>query len=193
MKRENWVCCKMLTLWPQSNSNLRETWVVGSGCGRWWLYRCVWDPHAGGPPAPVGAIAGVYGWVYGIHSILWHLHKKYMYTLGKVSVPSKKIFFNQTTYQASMWHLQIVSHLSPSSWFYCPLPWGWGWPWLSLRFRSRDSWPWLLRRPWVTLPSGAFNFSTVNREWWNLSLRCLFLFLLKYTSHTLTISKWTIQ
>ena len=39
--------------------------------------------HPGGSPA----IARVYDWVYEIHSILWHLHKKYMCALGKVSVP----------------------------------------------------------------------------------------------------------
>ena len=73
------------------------TATITSGRRGWWglgvaLPECVRFPRAGGPPALVGAVAGVYGLVYGIHPILWLLHKKHTCALGKVSVPMENLF-----------------------------------------------------------------------------------------------------
>ena len=74
--------------------------------------------QAGGLPVSLGTIARVYDWVYEIHSILWHLCKKYMHALGKVSVPLENLrikpkYQTPTRSLKSIWSPQVVSHLSP--------------------------------------------------------------------------------
>lgn len=66
---------------------------MGGGVWMWWMVTATMGqiPHAGGSPASLGAVAGVYDRVYEIHSILWHLRKKYMCALGKVSVPLENL------------------------------------------------------------------------------------------------------